>query len=159
MYNQHLVNLCKALVSDSLTKGTQVRTHFGSKESIPFVQFKSACNSANFNYESQLPNKAFNEIVYIIAKEGNVHKCHCGNPTEFISITRGYSMHCSKKCKYSDPVYIQKQKDAKAKLTEEERLAIAEKRAATNIERFGVEFTMQNKDLANKQAEAQRKKI
>lgn len=158
MYNQKLVTLCETLVKDSITNRTQIRTHFGTKESLPFVKFKTACSQCNFDYLAEFGSMPLNEIVFIIAHNGNVHKCHCSKPTEFISIARGYSVHCSKSCKYSDPAYIQKQKDAKINMTAEEKEAVAAKRAATNTEKFGAEFAMQNREIASKQAAAQRNK-
>ena len=151
MYNSKLVELCKTLVANSINNRTQVRTHFGSAESDTFIKFKQVANSVGFNYAPVLIKTPFNELVYQIHCNGNYHHCHCGKPTDFISIAKGYSAHCSKECKYSDPAYIQKQKDAKAKRTAEQIAEADEKRKQTNLQRFGHEYTMQNESMVAKQ--------
>jgi hypothetical protein len=160
MYNKELVKYCQDLVNDSIKNRSQIRQYFGKNtESDLYKKFLTKCNDLNFDLNSALLNMPLNELVYRISLEDNCGKCHCGNDTQFMSVAKGYAMHCSKKCKHTDPSFIAKQVSAKEKLTEAEKRAIAAKRAATNLEKYGTEYTMHNADLVEKFKQSRKKNV
>lgn len=61
----------------------------------------------------------------------------CNKPTTFRGIRYGYSKYCSSKCANLDP-----EVQAKLKLTDEQKLAIAKKREQTCLEKYGVTSTL-----------------
>lgn len=157
MYNQNLVNLCKSLVNDSIRNRSQIRTNFGQSETPVYLKFKSVANSCSFNFVTPLKTIPFNELVYQISHDGKYHKCHCGKPTRFQSVSKGYAMYCSIDCKKTDPQFISKVKAGQVNRTDEEKAETANKRKQTNLEKYGVEYTMHNQDLVEKFKESRKK--
>jgi hypothetical protein len=99
-------------------------------------------------------------------KKDNDGICHCGNNTNFISLTKGYFKHCSSKClannvnirnqikktkleKYGDENYVNAQKSSLTwhNKNQNDFNIIKQKRKKTKLEKYGDEnFT--NRELA-----------
>lgn len=156
MYHDELVKFCSDLVDNSIKNRTQIRTHFGKKESSVFNEFKIIANRYNYDYQAE--TMPFNELVYTISKNGKIHKCYCGNSTLFLSVSRGYSMYCCDQCKKNDPSYKNKMQQTQKSKSATEKLAIEEKRKATHLEKYGVEYAMHSDTLVEKFKDARSKK-
>lgn len=78
--------------------------------------------------------------------EGEDVCSECGDPTTFMSVVRGYRPYCNKCFRTADSV----KKKISASYGHRDLDAALEKRKATCVGRFGVEYAMQNDDLKNK---------
>lgn len=59
----------------------------------------------------------------------------CNNKLKFKNLAKGFYIYCSTKCKFKDPEFIQKR---------------TEKTKKTNLEKYGVEYITQNKQIRDK---------
>lgn len=149
MYNQQLVDLCKLLVQGSLEDKTQLKREHCGRITTVYQQFLEVANRVNYDINSEL-NVPFNELVFKISNNGTGKCNNCGKETKFHSLARGYAMYCSSSCRYSDPQYKEKQRLAKISLTEEQQSEIENKRAKTNLEKYGAEYAMHSPELVAK---------
>lgn len=78
----------------------------------------------------------------------------CGKETSFLGLTKGYSEHCSLKCKGADPKVKEKVENTCLEKYGAPNVYASEygkqKIKETNIEKYGVEHPQQNKEISEK---------
>ena len=99
------------------------------------------------------------ELLYLIKNKNNLENLHifcptCGNKNIFHNLERGYGFHCSDKCVRSDKNVINKRTKSMIN-TKKYRYGTSsyvniEKRKITTKKLYGVEHTLQRKDVREK---------
>lgn len=116
-------------------------------------RFKTTFGLAGHISVHNLTNKEYYDKYM---KKQNDGKCiMCGDPTRFISMTRGYTKHCDKRiCSNNDPESIKKREETCLKLygVKDANLSsvVQENKRKKCIEKYGVDHPMKNKEIANK---------
>lgn len=121
--------------------------------------------------QQKWPNKSFSEQCYLYYNHTNPGKCiNCGSPTSFRGINKGYSLYCSQKCTAKSKEVQQKRKSTCLKKYGDEKFNnrekaeksyntkygvsnpfssdyIKDKIKNTIINKYGVEYASQSKDV------------
>lgn len=110
----------------------------------------SLVNELNALYQGSYPQ---NEQFYMIVNNmTNPPICKmCENFTSFLGNKHGYNKYCSNKCATSDKDRVDKINASKMeKYGENFQQIFEDKKKATNVERYGVEYPLQSNEIRNK---------
>lgn len=108
-------------------------------------------NEMRLLYNKESPS----ELIYLVVNELNTPpKCandNCTNSANFVRYNIGYTKYCCNKCSTSDP----KRTTSIAKTKSDNGCNGLDKTKKTNMERYGVEYPLQNKSIHQKTIDTQ----
>lgn len=100
----------------------------------------------------QYPNKTITECCYLYFNSDKDGKCNtCGNPTKFLSFTRGYQEFCCKACSNSNLDKVKKKEQTCLERYGATNVFASEygknKIVETNRKKYGVDYPQQSKEI------------